>query len=210
MPIVQVMLHAKLILRRFASRFPQVSNRRCVLFLGRIHPKKGLEHILRALPALKRQHPEILLLVAGNGHESYLKCIRQVIHREGLDDDVLFTGMLTGDAKWGAFACSEIFVLPSKQENFAIAMAEAMHMGVPVVISDKVNSWPFVTAANAGVVIEEERLTSSLGQKLDELLSVPGNAEYLGKCGQAFAQEHFTWDKVAKKMVKIYERMLSD
>ena len=68
--------------------------------------------------------------------------------------------MLTGEAKWGAFACSEVFVLPSRQENFAISMAEAMHMAVPVIISNKVNSWPFVKAANAGFVVEEEQIES--------------------------------------------------
>ena len=65
------------------------------------------------------------------------------------------TGRLDGAAKWGAYASAELFLLPSRQENFAITVAEAMQMGIPVVISNKVNTWPYVKAAGAGIVLDE-------------------------------------------------------
>ena len=114
--------------------------------------------------------------------------------------------MLTGQAKWAAFACAEVFVLPSRQENFAIAMAEAMHMAVPVIVSNKVNSWPFVKTANAGFVVEEEEM-ERFAQRLDELCTLPQGTD-LGNHGQEFAREHFTWQRVARDMVSIYRETL--
>jgi glycosyltransferase involved in cell wall biosynthesis len=65
---------------------------------------------------------------------------------------VTFTGMLTGETKWGAFRCADVFALPSHQENFGIAIAESLACGVPVLISDKVNIWREILEAEAGYV----------------------------------------------------------
>jgi glycosyltransferase involved in cell wall biosynthesis len=89
-------------------------------------------------------------------------------------------------------------------------MAEAMHMAVPVIISNKVNSWPFVKSANAGFVIEEEKIELCLARRLDELLCAPDKARCLGKHGQAFAREHFTWQRVARDMTSLYRQMVSE
>jgi glycosyltransferase involved in cell wall biosynthesis len=194
----------------FASLFPEVSKRRCLLFLGRIHPKKGLEHLLKILPEISSKHPGTLLVVVGHGERRYVEHVKRLVRLRNLEDRVLFTGMLTGQAKWGAFACAEVFVLPSSQENFAISMAEAMHMAVPVIVSDKVNSWPFVKMANAGFVVEEEEIELGMPRRLNELLCEPNQARYLGKRGQDFAREHFTWQRVARDMASIYREMLSE
>jgi len=192
----------------FTNLFPQVSDRRCLLFLGRIHPKKGLEPLLKILPELTRKHPDTLLVIVGNGERTYVQHVRELVRLGNLEQQVLFTGMVTGQAKWGAFARAEVFVLPSHQENFAISMAEAMHMAVPVIISNKVNSWPFVTTANAGFVVEEDQIELSLARRLDELLSAPDEARCLGKHGQDVAREHFTWQRVARDMISLYWGML--
>jgi glycosyltransferase involved in cell wall biosynthesis len=194
----------------FTRLFPQVADRPCILFLGRIHPKKGLERLLRLMPDLIRRHPETLLVVAGNGECTYVKHVKRLVRSLNLNDHVLFTGMIKGQAKWGAFACADIFLLPSSQENFAIAVAEAMHMAVPVIISKKVNSWPFVKRANAGFVLGEDEIELSLIQCLDELLCAPDTAKCLGKHGQDFAREYLTWPRVAKDIVSLYYRMLSE
>jgi glycosyltransferase involved in cell wall biosynthesis len=192
----------------FTNLCPQVSNRRCLLFLGRIHRKKGLERLLNILPEITRKHPETLLVVVGDGERTYVEHIKGLVRLGDLGRQVLFTGMLTDQAKWGAFACAEVFVLPSSQENFAISVAEAMHMAVPVIISNKVNSWPFVQTANAGFVVEEEQIECGLAHRLDELLSVPDKARCLGKQGQDFARKHFTWPRVARDMTSLYCQML--
>jgi glycosyltransferase involved in cell wall biosynthesis len=194
----------------FTKLFPEVSNRRCLLFLGRIHYKKGLERLLAILPEVIRKHHDILLVIAGSGDPSYVDYIKHLVRVGKLERHVLFTGMLTGQAKFGAFARAEVFLLPSRHENFAISMAEAMHMAVPVIISNKVDSWPFVHKANAGFVVKEERIEVELAQRIDEVLCAPDMARRLGECGQDFAREQFTWQRVARDMVSLYQRMISE
>jgi glycosyltransferase involved in cell wall biosynthesis len=194
----------------FATLFPQASDRRCLLFLGRIDPKKGLERLLTALPKVIEEHPRVLLIVAGSGDPHYVRSIRERITSARLQSHVLLTGMLVGAMKWAAFASAEVFILPSKQENFAIAMAEAMHMGVPVVITNKVASWPLVDQANAGVIIDDNAVQSSLAPKLVELLANPAAARCMGRSGQDFARRYLTWSRVAKDMVSMYQRILSE
>ena len=192
----------------FASRFPQALNRRCLLFLGRIHQKKGLERLLTILPQISQKHPDTLLVIAGSGEPVYVESIKSFVQTQGLERKVLFTGMLTGYAKYGALALAEAFLLPSKQENFAIAMAEAMHMAVPVIISNKVDSWPLVQQANAGFVIEEEQIEIGFAKRIDELLSHPEQARRLGKRGQNFARQYLTWGRAVEATVRLYQRIL--
>jgi glycosyltransferase involved in cell wall biosynthesis len=178
--------------------------------LGRIHQKKGVERLLNILPEVIRKHPDALLVIAGSGEPRYVEHIKQLVRSAKLDQQVLFTGMLTGQAKFGAFACAEVFLLPSRQENFAISMAEAMHMAVPVIISDKVDSWPFVQMANAGFVVEEEQTEVGFTRRIDEILCAPEMARCLGKHGQDFAREQLTWQRVARDMASLYQRMLAE
>ena len=194
----------------FISLFPQVANRRCLIFLGRIHPKKGLERLLTVLPKISRRHPSILLIIAGDGEQSDVRDLKNLVHSRNLGSRVLFTGMVEGEAKWSALACAEVFVLPSRQENFAISVAEAMHSGVPVVITNKVNSWPFVEKAQAGFVIEEDNAESGLAKRLDELLSDPDRARCMGSRGKNFAKEHFSWQRVTRDMISLYDRLISE
>jgi len=194
----------------FIKLFPKIAARRCLLFFGRIHPKKGIERLLNALPKIIGEHPEALLVIAGGGDPKYVRHIKELVQVGELEHHVLFTGFLESQAKWGALSCAEIFVLPSSQENFAISMAEAMHMGLPVVISNKVNSWQFVLEANAGAAIAEDQIESGLAQLLIEFLSDPGKARCLGKHGQDFARKRLTWPRVARDMASLYGQMLSE
>jgi glycosyltransferase involved in cell wall biosynthesis len=194
----------------FINSFPQVSNRRCVLFLGRIHPKKGLDRLLKILPEIVSRHPNVLLVIAGDGKPSYVRDVRNFVYSTDLSSHVLFTGILEDEIKWSALACAEVFVLPSRQENFAISMAEAMHSGVPVVITDKVNSWPFVEMAHAGFVLEEDRIEVNLAKRVDQLLSDPDKARYMGRRGQEFAKDRFSWERVARDMVSLYHRLITE
>jgi glycosyltransferase involved in cell wall biosynthesis len=194
----------------FINSFPQVSNRRCVLFLGRIHPKKGLDRVLNILPEIVRRHPSVLLVIAGDGEPSHVRNIQELVYATDLSSHVLFTGMVGDAIKWSALACAEVFVLPSRQENFAISVAEAMHSGVPVVITKGVDSWPFVKKAQAGFVIEEDKIEVSFAKSLHELLSDPAKARRMGMLGQEYARERLSWERVARDMFSMYDRLVTD
>jgi glycosyltransferase involved in cell wall biosynthesis len=129
------------------------------LFLGRIDPKKGVDLLIKTYSAFCRstnvpRHPPIPnLVVAGPGLETaFGKQMRALADRICPPGSVGWPGMLTGDAKWGALYHSEAFVLISHQENFGIAVAEALACGKPVLISNKINIWREIEADNAGLV----------------------------------------------------------
>jgi glycosyltransferase involved in cell wall biosynthesis len=200
--------NSKELASEFLERFPRVRGRRQLLFLGRLHFKKGLDRILKVLPAIVGAFPEVLLTVVGDGAPEYEAMLKDSITTQGLKDSVMMTGRLDGAAKWGAYASAELFLLPSRQENFAIAVAEAMHMGVPVVISDRVNSWPYVKAAGAGNVVDEEQIDGKLEDGILTLLQDRETLRLMGKRGQEFARMNLTWAGAASKLLKCYDEVL--
>ncbi|MET0465736.1 MAG: glycosyltransferase [Chitinophagaceae bacterium] len=127
-----------------------------LLFLSRIHSKKGVDILIEAYREIKKQQIGVpRLVIAGPGLDTdYGKRIRALA---GNDDDIVFTGMLRGDAKFGALYGCEAFILPSHQENFGIAIAEALACHKPAMISNKVNIWREIKEAGAGLIEEDTK-----------------------------------------------------
>ena len=135
----------------FLTRFPGLRERRFFLFLSRIHRKKGCDLLLEAFGRVAVD-ADLDLVMAGPDEEGLQPVLEAQAARLGIAGRVHWTGMLEGDVKWGALRAAEAFVLPSHQENFGIAVVEAMACGVPVIISDKVNIWPEIAQDKAGIV----------------------------------------------------------
>ena len=136
----------------FLSAFPALRGRRFLLFLSRIHKKKGCDLLLEAFCEVAAQHPDLDLVLAGPDRDGLRAVLEPIARDKGFGDRVHWPGMLQGDRKWGAFYAAEAFILPSHQENFGIALAEAIACGVPVLISDKINIWHYVTEDGTGFV----------------------------------------------------------
>lgn len=132
----------------FLKQFPECQGKRLVLFLGRIHEKKGCDLLLRAF-ADAAAEPALHLVMAGPEQQDATP-MRTLASKLGIAGRITWTGMLSGDLKWGALRASEVFVLPSHQENFGLAVVEALACGVPVLISREVNIWPEIVGAGAG------------------------------------------------------------
>ncbi len=141
----------------FARSCPELDDRSYLLFLSRIHPKKGCDLLLRAFAAEVSASDELQLVMAGPDSAGWGGDLKREAERLGIAARVHWPGMLEGDAKWGAFRGAEAFVLPSHQENFGIAVAEALACGAPVLITDKVNIWREVEAAGAGLVAPDDQ-----------------------------------------------------
>ena len=137
----------------FHKQFPQTRGRRNLLFLGRIHPKKGVDLLLQAF-AESEETDEFLVLAGPCDDEAHAQTLHQLA--EHSDERVLWTGMIEGDCKWGALRAAEALILPSHQENFGIVVAEALAVGTPVLISNKVNLWREVEEDGAGVVASDD------------------------------------------------------
>jgi glycosyltransferase involved in cell wall biosynthesis len=135
----------------FLARYPQLENSRNLLFLGRLHPKKGCDTLLDALARIQSRDP-ISLILAGPDQIGWEAELRRQVARLNLVERVVFTGMLKREMKQGAFAAADAFVLPSHQENFGISVVEALAGGVPVLISNRVNIWREIQADGAGYI----------------------------------------------------------
>jgi glycosyltransferase involved in cell wall biosynthesis len=146
----------------FFNKFPQLRDKRFLLFLGRLHEKKGCEDLIEAFAATWNSAGEqaLHLVMAGpSADQDYLLHLQQLagtaVARGELP--ITFTGMLSGSIKWGAFSAADAFILPSHQENFGIAIVEALACGTPVLISNKVNIWREIVNDGAGFADEDDR-----------------------------------------------------
>lgn len=134
----------------FLDRFPECRGKRIVLFLGRIHEKKGCDLLIRAFAKVALFHSDLQLVMAGPEQQDATRW-RELAAECGIADRVVWTGMLSGDVKWGALHAAEVFALPSHQENFGLAVVESLACGVPVLISREVNIWQEIVASGAGL-----------------------------------------------------------
>ncbi|MDM0104788.1 glycosyltransferase [Variovorax sp. J22R24] len=136
----------------FLSAFPELKDKRLLLYLGRVHEKKGGDLLVEAFARVLDGNPELRLVMAGPGEEALVQQLKSRAEQLGIASHITWTGMLAGDMKWGAFYAADAFCLPSHQENFGIAVVEALACGKPVLISDKVNIWREIAEDGAGLV----------------------------------------------------------
>jgi glycosyltransferase involved in cell wall biosynthesis len=147
----------------FEESCPQIEAKKYWLFLSRIHPKKGIDLLIEAYTKLcKENHSIPELVIAGPIDSVYA---RQMVKKAKDNNRIHFSGMLMGDSKWGAFYGCEAYLLPSHQENFGIAIVEAMACTKPVLITKNINIWREIEAGNGGWVLEELN-TESLEKQL--------------------------------------------
>ncbi|MFL9952394.1 glycosyltransferase [Paraburkholderia nemoris] len=136
----------------FLQAVPGLRGKRIVLFLGRVHAKKGCDLLIDAFARIAGRDPSLHLMIAGPDETGWVASLRAQAQAAGIAHRLSLPGMLQGDLKWGAFHASDVFVLPSHQENFGVAVAEALGCGLPALISDKVNVWREIEADGAGMV----------------------------------------------------------
>ncbi len=170
----------------FFAQHERLRGLRLFLFLGRVHPKKGPDLLFEAVAGLQRSgiwNPATMRVVmAGPAEGGYADELRALAQREGVADSIYWTGMVLGDEKWGVFQAAEAFVLPSHQENFGIAVVEALSAGTPVLISKQVNIWPEIAADRAGLAGEDT--VAGCRSTLERWLALPEDARQMMR-GQA-------------------------
>ncbi|MCL0066618.1 glycosyltransferase [Thermodesulfovibrionales bacterium] len=185
--------------------YPSLAGKQVVLFLGRLHPIKGLDILARAFGKVVRERNDVYLLAVGQDSNGYQGKIEKILEAEGALGKVIFTGMLTGQKKLAAFSRANVFVLPSYSEGFSMAILEAMICGLPIIITHPCN-FPEVAEAEAGIVIDPD--PEQLAEALTRLLDNPQLREEMGGNGRRLIKERFTWDKIADQMIQLYQSML--
>jgi poly(glycerol-phosphate) alpha-glucosyltransferase len=193
----------------FPATYPEARGRRIILFLGRIHPKKGLPHLLDAWAELARKERSKiegwLLVIAGPDQMGHTAGNQARARALGISNDVLFTGPLYGDAKRAVLAAASGFVLPSFSEGFSMAILEAMAWHIPVLVTRQCNL--DVESLGAGFLAEPS--AASVSEQLRRFLAL-GDKERrrMGERGRKVVEERYTWPTIARQMTQAYEWVL--
>lgn len=135
---------------KFFERYPQLRNKRVLLFFGRLHPKKGCDILLDAFAQVADD--SVALMMAGPDQVGWQAELQQRAEQLKVSTRVIFPGMLQGEMKRAALAAADAFVLPSHQENFGMAVVEALAAGLPALISNRINIWREIDQDRAGYV----------------------------------------------------------
>lgn len=177
-----------------------------ILFLSRVHVKKGIEFLLEAVAALKDSMKGYKVRIAGEGDAEYIQTLKDKAVNLGIDDMVDFCGGVYGDRKWKLFRNADLFVLPTYSENFGIVVAEALACGTPV-ITTKGTPWEELETYNCGwwTEIGTKPTTEALNKFLK--LSV-SELEMMGKNGRRLVEEKYSSAKMADDMVKLYKKLI--
>jgi glycosyltransferase involved in cell wall biosynthesis len=187
----------------FRAMVPALGNRPYLLFLARLHPKKGCDLLIRAFAAVA---PDIDLVMAGPDQVGWRGELQSLAHRLGVGDRIHWPGMLTGPAKWGALRGAEVFVLPSHQDSFGVAVGEALGCSTPALITDKVNIWREIAAAGAGLV--ETDSEAGIEKLLRSYLALdpPGRTRMRAAARACFV-EHFDMKTTAANTLEIFRQL---
>lgn len=189
----------------FLENFPRLHGKRVLLFLSRIQEKKGCDLLIEAFARVANIDPSLHLLMAGPDQSGWVATLKKIAEVRGIASRITWPGMLSGELKWGAFYASEAFVLPSHQENFGIAVAEALGCGLPVLISDKVNIWREIEQDGAGIVAPDtvEGTETMLRAWLN--LDAAGRESMRRQARATFANR-FTVDAMAQSLIEAIEK----
>jgi len=188
---------------QFRARYPQLGDRPVVMFLSRIHAKKGLDVLVPAFAQANLS--DAMLVIAGPDDDGYLADVQAMVKQHGLQERVIFTGMLRGQERIAALVDADLFCLPSYQENFGIAVVEAMAAGKPVVISDQVNLHAVVTANGLGAVVPTQ--VNAVAAALQTWMADKPARLQAGQKARDFTLGAYDWQHIAARWAEHYAQI---
>ncbi len=188
----------------FTDQYPQLVGKRILLFMARIHRKKGLDHLIEGWKNVKTDVTGWHLVIAGPD-DGHLAASQAKVNDLGLQEAVTFVGALHGEQKKAALAAASAFVQPSFSEGFSMSIVEAMACGLPVLITPGCN---FPEAVRAGSAIEVQPTTESTTEGLEAIIEMSdADLRSMGLRGHNLVVQDYTWDKIASKTLALYEWM---
>lgn len=192
------------------KHYERTDDKKHLLFLGRLHPKKGVDMLLEAIGKIKQNNKQLLdgwiIDIVGWPQEGFDQKLNAIVNKYSLQEYVIFHGGLFGEAKERMYATSDAYILPSHGEGLPMTVLEAWAWGLPVIMTPQCNI-PEGFESNAAIKIENN--AESIYQNLTKFLSLSNeDQKNLGANGKELVKNHFTWDLSAKKMEELYEWML--
>jgi len=191
---------------RLAEMWPTLAGRPFLLFLSRLHPKKGLDMLIPAFGTLAGEFPDWHLLLAGPDEGGYRQTLEKMVQELKLENRVIFTGLVTGEAKAALLAHADLFVLPSYSEGLPVVVAEALGYGRPVVITTPCYV-PEAAQGGAGLETPPEK-----GALICALRDMMRDEVFRRQCSaraHEVARKYFTWESVAEQSLEFYREALA-
>ncbi len=190
------------------DKFPELKDKKIILFLSRIDRKKGLPLLAQAWAELAPDFADWHLLIAGQGDRNHWLEIKAILHNHNLQKRYSYTGHLDGMLRLAAYNAADLFVLPTHWENFGIVIAEALMAKTPVITTTKA-PWKEVVAERCGWIIEPRQ--EQLIEKLRIAISLPSvELKEMGNLGAAFVKKNYDWRAIALTMREYYKRIIYD
>jgi glycosyltransferase involved in cell wall biosynthesis len=186
------------------ARFPALTSGRAnLLFLSRIHVKKGLESLFRAAAMLRRKGIDVNVLVAGTGEPAYVGSVKALAAELGLAERAAFLGQVVGEEKLSLYQACDLFVLPTSQENFGFVFAESLACGTPVVTTRGVDIWPELEGSGGAVIAEGT--TEATASAVESMLSDRARLREMGERGRAWVFDALNPQRVIREFESMYE-----
>jgi glycosyltransferase involved in cell wall biosynthesis len=192
----------------FLKQYPELKERRVLLFLSRVHPKKGLIDLFHAWVKAKPGQNNWAILVVGPdelGHESEL---RKMADDLAIKQDIIFAGSAYGEKKKRLLSSADAFVLPSHSEGFSMAVLEAAAAGLPILLTKECN---FPELAAAGAAIEVPAGLTGVSEGLSRFLALTDlERGEMGSIGRELVRQSYTWPAIAREMMGVYGWLAED
>jgi len=191
---------------QFRNKNPKFANKFIILFLGRLHPKKGIDALIKAYGRLFQKPGNTHLIIAGpEEDQGYVKRLRGLVGKQNLSSGVTFLGPVYDKAKWELLSGSDLFVLPSKGEGFSVAVLEAMAASLPVVITRECH-FPEIETNGAGCIFDGD--VDSLVLAISKILVDERRAHEMGERGRQMVQSKYHWEAIALKLMPLYRQAI--
>jgi glycosyltransferase involved in cell wall biosynthesis len=186
------------------AKFPQIDDGKPrLLFLSRIHYKKGIELLIDATAELAEQGRECLALIVGSGEADYERQLRRRVAERGLDERVLFLGFVSGVEKISMYEAADLFVLPTSQENFGFVLFEALAAGTPVITTRGADTWPEMEESGGAVVVAPDATT--IAEAAAALLDDEPRRAEMGRSGRDWVLSALSAESVVRRYEELYE-----
>ena len=175
-----------------------------ILFLSRLHPKKGLNHLIPALGKLSNYR--FTFVIAGSGDPEYETELKTLVTTHGIQEKTHFVGFVKGEIKDLFLQGADVFTLTSYSENFGVAVIESLAVGVPVIVTPGVALSDIVQQHHLGYVTELN--VNAISATIQNFLDNPQEAKNIGDRARQFILDNYTWDSIASRMISVYKDLL--
>ena len=175
-----------------------------LLYLSRLHYKKGVEHLIEAAKVLRDKGNPHRVLIAGDGDRDYENKLKALTKQHGLGDHVAFLGLVVGDEKIALYQAADLFVLPTSQENFGFVIYESLAAGTTVLTTKGVDTWPELESQAKATICEQQ--ASSIADSIELLTADPEKLAQVGQVGREWIFDQMHPDQIIAKFEQFYAR----